>query len=654
MKMDIDDLPPHQRVYILHVEDDPHQARMEQGVAGKTYVGRLREPIERALSAYAVEPEQIHWDLAESKETALRKLDQAESDRPGRGFDIVLCDLQIGEFEKKGLGRFHWQHGIDVVRKAANFKWPGPIVIITSFAGDDQVLAYKEAQLARVRFDDWLKREDLYLNPEMAVAKLRRHLVPVYQFVWLCQRLDPPSIFVHYLMRRLLRELVFLAYKDYSRWPLCRLLLLGEPGSGKGMISRTFHRLLSTKGQGVNRKFITQNCASVVAEAHGGRITFFGAEGFGGNVDDVPGIFERATRYSNDRDEHGLAQRKKDDDWTGPNEGGGIDYASAGVVFLDEFAELDPQLQASILNALEEGIIKREGSGEEVRIGCHVIFATNNFDAIRSPSGRGEARLDTRVREDLIDRIPYILEVPSLSKRIESQDGVEEVEALIKALAAQTLKHHQGASACPDVKISDSALNMIKNAIHEKVIKSTRQLQVIADVLSGEDIITDGNLAPLFAKAKVLGMEDRVRLPSAALSSEDKANVLGLPSDFKRDNLPLKTRETIDLLCRILRGECILDHAKKLIHADNDLEDRYILFSAIVGENHREKLYANKLTTLRTDRSAICKGRGIKTSNKRSEMKRFITKYLLGEREPMRDPSSEPPTWSHAGDADTS
>ena len=74
----------------------------------------------------------------------------------------------------------------------------------------------------------------------------------------------------------------------------------------------------------------------------------------------------------------------------------------------------------------------------------------------------------------------------------------DEIVPIIEALASR--------KAGKPVRISNSAWRILEKAIwpekeSDALIKSVRQLQMVADVFTGEDEITDSNLASLFAKA---------------------------------------------------------------------------------------------------------------------------------------------------------
>ncbi len=560
------------RFYILHVEDQSITAKIdEDGV----YEGLFKYPIEQALKHYGVAANQIDWELARSVREADAKISAAIKRRPGRPYDAVICDLAIPlvhEMEPGGPGLGEgvcdWRNGFEVLKWLAKGKYSGAsqaILVMSNYAKEDDALkqAEAEAKTEQIRFDDWIHKGSSEDNSELKlptlVAKFRRCLIPTEKFVRLCKSsLRPPCLFVSDKMKRLLRSLIFIASKDYSPFqPHAKILVLGEPGSGKGMLARTFYGLLRLLDQermkiGMiqdsraialiqaeidavkngneiaesdrwRRPFRTRNCAQLVGDSgHGGRIDLFGTRGFQG-MDDGRGVFEDCSYYENtvvalDRFNNpidGMSLAEYDEPAVSER---------AGVVFLDEFADMSAVLQASVLNALEEGVVAREGGHHRpVRIGCHVVCATN-FDPWNPREGDSRA-----LRPDLIDRIPYILRMPPLRER------VEEIRDIVESLASYR--------ADVDVRLSDSALRLLlrfvsPNSSQDALIKSVRQLQMIADVISGESLITDSNLVPLFEKAKVYKKEGMLWAERSYKDRLDHARLLYEKLCKESDHLP--------------------------------------------------------------------------------------------------------------------
>ena len=518
--------------YILHVEDMPEE------------VSKFRDAIYLAMESYGIDKQCVDITEAKDAKAAGDLLTIAKEDRPDRVFDAIICDLGI---PREPGGVKDQTHGLRVIAEAGNLDICGSIICLSNFASDADVLKTKDQEFRDVRIDEWLDKGRDTINMDVLVAKLRRCLIPVEYFAMRLNEGDSPLVFRDVKMKTLLRELVYLACRPYVRWPLARILLLGDPGTGKGALARAFYRILPTLQTGARGKFVRLNSASAVSEGHGGRIALFGAEGFGTGVADQPGIFERASEYPS-REPSGLAALNVEPI---PDR--------AGVVFLDEFAELSPELQASILNALEEGEVRREGSGRTVKICCHVVFATNC--PIESLQGTPDQLQEgwRKLREDLMDRIPNILYVPSLNERRE-----EVPEIVIRLATAQLRVSNPNAKT---VEITESAVKLMDRAIMGGVLRSVRQLQMIADVLPGESRISDGNLRSLFARASILGQEINIKPEEQSL--DEKLSTLRFTALFGKE-LPKATQEIIDRLFRANRNFAeMIDYNNLELDADH-------------------------------------------------------------------------------------
>lgn len=138
------------------------------------------------------------------------------------------------------------------------------------------------------------------------------------------------------------------------------ILILGESGTGKGLIARYLHR----SNQRLTGPFVKINCAAVPEN-------LLEAELFG---------YEKGA-------------------FTGAGEKGKIglfEMAQNGTLFLDEIGELPLPLQAKLLHCLEENEIMHIGGLEPIKINCNVITATNV--ELAESASKGEFRKDLYYR----------------------------------------------------------------------------------------------------------------------------------------------------------------------------------------------------------------------------------------------------------------
>jgi two-component system response regulator HydG len=151
------------------------------------------------------------------------------------------------------------------------------------------------------------------------------------------------------------------------------VLLLGETGTGKGLIARAIH----AESARANEPFVSVNCAAIPE-------SLLESELFG----HVRGAFTGASA-----DRVGLFAQ-----------------AQHGTLFLDEIAELSAPLQAKLLHVLESGQVRPVGSDRERRVDARVIAATHR-DLRRRVA-------ENSFREDLLYRLDVVsIEIPPLRAR---------------------------------------------------------------------------------------------------------------------------------------------------------------------------------------------------------------------------------------------
>lgn len=106
---------------------------------------------------------------------------------------------------------------------------------------------------------------------------------------------------------------------------------------------------------------------------------------------------------------------------------GRVEMAHRGTLFLDEIAELDPALQAKLLQLLQDGQFSRIGAQEDKRVEVRVVCATNR---------RLEREIEAgSFRQDLFYRINVVnLRLPPLRERREDIRGL--VDYFLECLSA--------------------------------------------------------------------------------------------------------------------------------------------------------------------------------------------------------------------------
>ena len=153
------------------------------------------------------------------------------------------------------------------------------------------------------------------------------------------------------------------------------VLLLGDSGSGKELVSRAIHWHSGRR----DGSFVAVNCAAIPE-------TLLESELFG---------HERGAFTGADRKRRGLFVE-----------------AQGGTLLLDEIAEMPQSLQVKLLRALQDRVIRPVGGNEEIKVDLRLISATNRDLPAFVRQGK--------FREDLYYRLAVIpIRIPSLRERPE-------------------------------------------------------------------------------------------------------------------------------------------------------------------------------------------------------------------------------------------
>lgn len=162
----------------------------------------------------------------------------------------------------------------------------------------------------------------------------------------------------------------------YAAKTECAIMLLGQTGTGKGVMARFIHE----NSPRANKKFIEINCAALPENLLESEL--FGYE---------KGAFTGAS-----------------------NEGkkGLLEIADGGTVFLDEIGEMAIRLQAKLLKVLDSGYLLRVGGTIYRKINVRLLSATNR--------NLRQMMKDGTFREDLFYRLNVItINMPPLKDRMD-------------------------------------------------------------------------------------------------------------------------------------------------------------------------------------------------------------------------------------------
>jgi two-component system response regulator PilR (NtrC family) len=153
------------------------------------------------------------------------------------------------------------------------------------------------------------------------------------------------------------------------------VLIIGESGSGKELFAAALHNLSHRR----DKNFVTINCAAFPEGLLESELFGHMKGAFTGAVYNKQGLFE---------------------------------IADGGSVLLDEIGEMPMSLQAKLLRVIENGIFRRVGGTNDIKVDVRVISATNKDIKEEIASGR--------FREDLYYRLNVVpIQIPPLRERKE-------------------------------------------------------------------------------------------------------------------------------------------------------------------------------------------------------------------------------------------
>ena len=243
------------------------------------------------------------------------------------------------------------------------------------------------------------------------------------------------------------------------------VLVRGESGTGKELVARTIFQLSSRR----DRPFVKVNCAALPSE-------LLESELFG---------FEKGAFTG--------AQKRKL---------GKFEYANQGTIFLDEISEMHPNLQAKLLQVLQDGEFSRLGGEADVRVDTRIIAATNrNLE---------EAVADGSFREDLYYRLNVVtIHMPPLRERRDSipllvdrflQKNNEQYGKSMKQLSPETmevfLRYHWPGN-----------VRELENMVRRMVVLGNEQVVLDEISLRGAEPAASGEPGPDLLGLEALGAD---------------------------------------------------------------------------------------------------------------------------------------------------
>ena len=370
---------------------------------------------------------------------------------------LALLDLTLGD--ESGLALLDWlkEHS------------PGTIVIVITGASEISVAV----RCMQAGAHDFLVKGPDSDRLPTAVRNALAHRNAIREKERLRETLvDPPGhaegAFARFITRSERMQRIFLYLEAVAPLP-DPLLITGETGVGKEVLARAVH-----EASGLDGPFVPVNLGGL--DDHVVSDTLFGHE---------RGAFTGA-----DKARKGLVRS-----------------AAEGTLFLDEFAELQPESQTKLLRLLDTGEFMPIGSDRSERSKARIIMATNrDLD--------GEI-VTGRFRKDLYFRVAaHRVHIPPLRERSED----------VEPILAHLMQVHSERLGQPSLSPEESFLHALLRA---RLDGNVRELEQI--VLS---TLVDGKWPELvYGKARSMAVDGRephtVVGESTAAVAVDKMVVFG-------------------------------------------------------------------------------------------------------------------------------
>lgn len=209
-----------------------------------------------------------------------------------------------------------------------------------------------------------------------------------------------------------------------------RVLITGESGVGKEVLADVIHSW-STRANG---PLVKVNCAAIPE-------TLLESELFGHER----GAFTGAHAHRIGR----------------------FEEANDGTIFLDEIAEMSPQLQAKLLRVTQDGRFQRIGSNREIRTNARILAASNRNLEDEVKQGR--------FREDLFYRLNVVeLNMPPLRERRE--DVLPLADLFMAEFAKGRARLSEATASCLELYSWPGNVRELRNAIERAALLARSEL----------------------------------------------------------------------------------------------------------------------------------------------------------------------------------
>jgi DNA-binding NtrC family response regulator len=354
-------------------------------------------------------------DSAANGIDALRK---AESD----SFDLLIADIKM-----PGMT------GIELLEKVRERSFDTDVIIITGFGSiGSAVEAMKKGAVEYVTKPFDLDELILKVNKIRDRKGLVRENIALKTYLGMDKKVS--------IIARSKPMMEILETIEGIKGSESNIFFTGETGVGKSLLAKIVH--FTSRRQ--ERPFLSINCATLTEELLASEL--FGHE---------RGAFTGAVKTK-----QGL-----------------VEIADTGTLFLDEVAEMAPNLQAKLLKVIEEGEFYRVGGTRPINVDVRFIAATNQD--VRGLISSGKFREDLYYRLNVME-----IFIPPLRER---RDDIE-------PLAAYFLKKHLPRSTKKITGFLPEAMAVLTNYSFPGNVRELENIVERAIILEKSGVITPESL----------------------------------------------------------------------------------------------------------------------------------------------------------------
>jgi DNA-binding NtrC family response regulator len=395
-------------------------------------------------------------------------------------FDAILLDMNFGPGESSG------RQGLEWIRQILTIDPLAVIVTITAHGGVD--VAVEAMKLGATDFIAKPWQNEKVVATLSAAVKLRRSRGEADRLKRENRALaDAAAGPAHPMLGRSAAMQEVRALIERSAPTEANVLILGENGTGKGLVARA---LYEQSGR-ADRPFVAVDLGAIPE-------TLFESELFGHRKGAFTGATEQRT--------------------------GRLQAANGGTLFLDEIGNIPLHLQAKLLSTLEQREVLPLGANRAEPIDVRLVSATN--------TSRREMSSEQRFRQDLLFRLNTVeITLPPLRERRED----------IPELACHYAEHYARKYQQPPRRFSDAAMQALQAYDWPGNVRALRHALERAVILARGDLFepVDFQLqqpgdAPAVASPAAGGNEESAAPPGEADLNLERLEREAIASALKR------------------------------------------------------------------------------------------------------------------------